>query len=44
MKIALEELSLDRIIVLYPGNVNYLLTDKIEVQGLKNYLSKKDGG
>jgi predicted AAA+ superfamily ATPase len=38
MKIALEDLSLDQLTVIYPGNVSYPLADKIQVIGLNEYL------
>ena len=38
MKIALEDLSLDQLTVIYPGHVAYPLADKVQVIGLENYL------
>ncbi len=38
MQIALEDLKLDKLNVIYIGDVDYALSDKIEVIGLKNYL------
>jgi hypothetical protein len=31
MRVALEDLKLDRIVVLYPGNVAYRLSERVEV-------------
>jgi hypothetical protein len=39
MQIAIQTLDLKSLIVIYPGEVDYSLSDKIHVQGLKNYLS-----
>ncbi|MGA8164685.1 MAG: DUF4143 domain-containing protein [Waddliaceae bacterium] len=39
MQIASQDLSLDSLIVIYPGDVNYLLKDNVQVIGLKNYLN-----
>jgi len=39
MNLALEILKLDSLIVIYPGNHNYPLADKIRAIGLTNYLS-----
>ena len=41
MQIAQNDLSLDSMIVVYPGNVNYLLKNNIEVIGLKNLLNNE---
>jgi len=41
MQISLKDLSLDELIVIYPGDVDYALTDKIHVKSLKNYLSRR---
>ena len=41
MQIAMEDLQLDRITVLYPGKKRYALSDKIDVVPL---LSLADGG
>jgi predicted AAA+ superfamily ATPase len=38
MHASLEDLQLDHLYVIYPGSVNYPLTEKISVFGLKNYL------
>jgi len=38
MQIAQENLKLDALTVIYPGSVNYLLKENIEVIGLKNYF------
>lgn len=40
MQIAWNDLSLDSLTVIYPGEVNYRLTKEIEVVGLKNFLEK----
>ncbi len=39
MKIALEDLKLDSLTVIYPGPKPYLLADKIKVIGLTNYVN-----
>lgn len=38
MRIAMEDLKLDKIYVLYPGNKKYQIEDKIIFCGLQNYL------
>jgi predicted AAA+ superfamily ATPase len=38
MMIALEELKLEKITVIYPGKENYSLHEKIEVIGLESYI------
>lgn len=38
MQIVMENLSLDKLIVIYPGKIDYPLTEKISVVGLENYL------
>lgn len=40
MQIALLDLKLDSLTVIYPGDVDYKLTDKIEVKSLKSILLK----
>jgi hypothetical protein len=40
MRIALEDLELDELHVIYPGARDYLLTDQIKVSGLMNYLKQ----
>lgn len=49
MKIALEDLGLDRLFVLYPGNISYALTTKVKVIPIrslfqKNFFQKNEGG
>lgn len=39
MHTSLEDLELEYLYVIYPGTINYLLTEKIEVVGLENYLT-----
>ena len=39
MRIAIEDLKLDVIYVLYPGNKKYQIEDKIIFCGLQNYLN-----
>lgn len=39
MKIALEDLELDKLTVIYPGTVTYLLNKDIEVIGLTKFLA-----
>ncbi len=39
MQIAYEDLSLDKLTVVYPGDINYLLKENIQVVGLQNYLN-----
>jgi len=41
MQIALQDLDLQQIYVLYPGLKDYQLSDKVQVMGLKNYLSSR---
>ncbi len=38
MKIAIEDLKLDALYVIYPGNKDYALSDNIKVSGLGNYI------
>lgn len=38
MQIALQDLSLKELLVIYPGETDYALSEKIHVRGLKNYL------
>ena len=38
MKISLEDLKLDKLNIIYPGNVDYALSKEMEVISLKNYL------
>lgn len=38
MQMALQTLSIDHLYVIYPGDRDYPLTDKITVRGLQNYL------
>ncbi len=38
MQTSMELLKLDKLIVIYPGDKNYLLAQHIQVFGLKNYL------
>ncbi len=38
MQIALEDLKLDQLIVIYPGEKDFSLSEKIRVMGLENYL------
>ena len=38
MKIAYETLNLDKLTVIYPGELNYPLAKNIEVKGIQNYL------
>lgn len=40
MHTSLEDLQLDHLYVIYPGAVDYPLTDKITVCGLENYLKR----
>lgn len=42
MRTAMADLSLTRLVVLYPGKVNYPLADGIEVKGLEGYLAADD--
>lgn len=39
MQIALKELNLKHIYVIYPGDIDYPLSENVTVMGLKNYLS-----
>jgi hypothetical protein len=36
MRIALEDLRLDRLFVVYPGGIDYALDDRIQVVALRN--------
>lgn len=38
MQIVLNDLKLSELHVIYPGNIDYLLSEKVKVSGLKNYL------
>ncbi len=38
MMIAMEDLKLDALTVIYPGTKSFPLTEKIKVESLKNYL------
>lgn len=40
MQIAREQLDLDHLVVIYPGDLDYALREDIQVIGLKNYLGK----
>jgi predicted AAA+ superfamily ATPase len=40
MKIAMEDLELDCLHVIYPGSRDYRLTEKIDVYGLTNYIKQ----
>jgi hypothetical protein len=40
MVIALEDLHLDQIIVIFPGNQNFPLAKNVQAFGLENYLLK----
>lgn len=39
MHTSVEDLELDQLNVIYPGNTDYPLSEKIKVYGIKNYLS-----
>ena len=41
MQIALNDLGLDHIYIVYPGDKDYPISEKITAIGLKNYLEKK---
>ncbi len=40
MQVAVEELGLDQLQVIYPGEVDYQLSEKIFVVGIRNYLNR----
>ena len=40
MHVALNDLNLAKLHVIYPGNIDYPLSEKVLVSGLKNYLLK----
>lgn len=40
MKISLQELSLDHLTVIYPGEIDYPLSEKVMAKGIKNYLDE----
>ena len=42
MHSALQDLSLDKLIIIYPGNLSYALTEKIIVCGLDEYVNKQE--
>ncbi len=42
MRMALKDLKLDKLIVLYPGEVDYQLHERIHVVSAKNYFLKND--
>jgi hypothetical protein len=42
MRAALEDLKLERLTVIYPGETDYPLDDRIEVRGLRNVESMAD--
>ncbi|HEX2583198.1 MAG TPA: DUF4143 domain-containing protein [Chlamydiales bacterium] len=44
MQIALKDLPLKHIYVIYPGTVDYPLSEQITVVGLKNYLAQNPPG
>jgi uncharacterized protein len=44
MRIALDDLKLDRIVVAYPGERRYALTDKVEVIPLVDLIASESGG
>ena len=44
MQISFHDLSLDELIVIYSGDVDYPLTENIEVKSLQNFLSQVDRG
>ena len=39
---ALEDLKLEKITVITPGNVDFLIHENVRVLGLKNYVLKND--
>lgn len=41
MQIALEDLQLNHLYVIYPGDIDYSLSEHVSVKGLRNYLSSK---
>lgn len=41
MKIALKDLKLDQLTVIYPGKMSYLIDKHIKVVGLEDYLTEK---
>lgn len=41
MKLAIEDLKLDKLDVIYPGNKDYPLAGNIHVHGLESYLKKE---
>ncbi len=40
MRISLKDLELDELNVIYPGSINYLLSEEIKVFSLMNYMKK----
>nr|NGX45581.1 hypothetical protein [Chlamydiota bacterium] len=41
MRIAMEDLSLDELVLIYPGTKSFPLGENIRAEGLESYLSKK---
>jgi predicted AAA+ superfamily ATPase len=39
MRVALTDLDLSEIVVIYPGDKDYVLSDKVKVMGLRNFVS-----
>lgn len=39
MQIALEDLHLNHLYVIYPGEIDYSLSEQVSVKGLKNYIT-----
>lgn len=44
MQIALQDLNLESLTIVYPGERSYFLTEKIQVMGLKAYLDSSRSG
>jgi hypothetical protein len=43
MRTALQDLNLDRLIVVYPGERHYPLGDRVEVTPLAELVASRDG-
>jgi len=41
MQIACQDLQLDELVVIYPGEKNYLLSEKVRVMNLMHYIKEK---
>jgi hypothetical protein len=42
MRVALDDLKLERLLVIYPGETDYILDDRIQVLALRNVEALRD--